>query len=289
MKFKTYNIDKNYSNTYYFLKDIGFSESFITLLRKKEGSILINENISTTRSPLFSGDILKIDLDSKKKSNFKTNDLPLNIIYEDDYLLIVNKPSGITTSPSKSHYNENLSGAILGYMQQKDENFVLRMINRLDKDTSGIIVVAKDIETYKNMGKIEKTYYAICKGVINDFITIDKPIKTINNDGINEIKRIISDVGKPAKTFVEPIEKLKNATLLKIVLEHGRTHQIRVHLSSINHPLIGDEIYGEKSSLISHSALVCKNISFKHPTTEQKISLEIDFPEDFKNLIKLLK
>lgn len=289
MKFKSYKIDKNYDHTYYFLKDIGFSESFITAIRKKEGSILINDSKANTRSPLFSGDVLKIDLDSKKKSTFKTNDMPLTILYEDDFLLIVNKPSGITSSPSKSHYNKNLSGAILGYMQQKDENFVLRMINRLDKDTAGIIIVAKDIETYKNIGKIEKTYYAVCKGIIENNLIIDKPIETITKDGINEIKRVISPTGKAAKTFVTPVEKLKNSTLLEINIEHGRTHQIRVHLSSIDHPLVGDELYGEKSSLISHSALVCKSVKFKHPSTDKIVEISIDFPEDFQNLINLLR
>ena len=288
MKEMAYKIEKDYKHVYYFLKDMDFSEAFITLLRKNDKSIMINNSFANTKSPLSSGDILKIALDLKEKSSFLSNNEPIDIVFEDDYILVVNKPSGVSCSPSRSHYSQNLAGSILGYMQQKDPNFVLRMKNRLDKDTAGLVIVAKDILTYNKLENIDKTYHAICSGIIDKNLTLDFKIKTIVKDNINELKRVVSEDGKSAKTFVTPIKKLNNSTLLSLKLENGRTHQIRVHLSHINHPLIGDEIYGKKSKFISHTALICDEISFLHPTTKKKINLKINFPKDFENLIKIL-
>lgn len=285
MRYQKIIADKEYSTIYHLLKSNNCSEIFITSLRKARGLILKNKEIANTRTPVKENDEIEIALNTHKKSEFKTNQIPLNIVFEDDYLLIVNKPANLTCSPSKSHYDENLAGAILGYMLKKDENFVLRMINRLDKDTSGIIIVAKDTFSYANIGEINKSYHAVCSGIIDKGITIDKPILTINNNGINQLKRVVSNEGKKAKTYITPIKQFKDKTLLSVKIEHGRTHQIRVHLSSIEHPLIGDELYGEKSHLINHTALICKEIEFKHPITKQEIHLEIEYPEDFKNLL----
>lgn len=277
--------NKDYPTIYHLLKSNNCSEIFITSLRKTRGFILKNKEIVNTKTSVKKNDEIEIALNTHKKSEFKINQIPLDIIFEDDYLLVVNKASNLTCSPSKSHYDENLSGAILGYMIKKDENFVLRMINRLDKDTGGIIIVAKDTLSYANIGKINKIYHAICTGIIDKEMTIDSPILTINNNGINQLKRVIAPEGKEAKTYVTPIKQFGDKTLLSIKIEHGRTHQIRVHLSSIGHPLLGDELYGKKSSLINHTALLCKKAEFKHPMSKKQINLEIEYPEDFKNLL----
>ncbi len=286
MKFETFFIDRKYEYIYYYLKDQGFSEAFISSLRTKRGLILKNDEIANTRTPLEAGDILSIAMNTRKKSSFKTNTHPLEIVFEDEYLLIVNKPAGLTTSPSRSHYDENLAGAVLNYMLNKDPDFVVRIVNRLDKDTAGLVIIAKDAYTYSKLKDVKKKYYAVCEGEIEHNIILDFPIETISNNGINQIRRIVSPLGKPAKTFVTPIKHMKNSTLLEITLENGRTHQIRVHLSYIGHPLIGDEIYGQKSDRINNTALICKEISFTHPKTGEKIQLEIDFPADFKSLIE---
>lgn len=285
MKFETHLIDRDYETVYYFLKDQGFSETYISSLRKKTGQILINNQIANTRSKLQAGDFLMLNLSTKRASRFKTNDISLDIVYEDEQYLVVNKPSGLTTSPSRSHYDENLSGAVLNYMQEKDPDFVVRIINRLDKDTAGLVIIAKDSVSYNKIGKIEKTYYAICTGILDKNMTLDYPIETISNNGINQLRRIVSPLGKAAKTYVTPIECFNNLSLLEIKLEHGRTHQIRVHLSHIGHPLLGDEVYGEPSTLINHTALVCKKVCFIHPKTKEKITLEANYPEDFKALL----
>ncbi len=285
MKFRDYKIEKDYKHIYYFLKENGFSETYISSLRSKKGYILVNDNPSTTRSPLKLGDILKLCLDTKQKTQILKNSIQLNIVFEDDFYLIVNKPHRLSTSPSKSHYTENLAGAILNYMQKKDPNFVLRILNRLDYDTAGLIIVAKDVESYSKICNIEKKYFAICNGIINKEILIDEPILTIIENGINQQKRVVDLMGKAAQTHVIPVQKFDNKTLISLKLKHGRTHQIRVHLAHINHPLLGDKIYNSEKSNLSHTALICKEIFFLHPFTNKEIFLEIPFSKVFEEIL----
>lgn len=288
MAYKKYIIEKQYKSVYFFLKSNGFSENFITNLRKKEGYIKVNDNIVNIRKPLSQGDELCIEDSPNTKTSIMHCILPLNIVYEDEYYLIVNKPSGLDCMPNKSHYSSNLAGAICYYFNDK-ENFVLRIINRLDKDTAGLILVAKSSIAQKDVKDIKKTYYAVCKGKIDKDIVIDKKIETIVNGGINEKRRIVSEQGKEAKTFVHPIKIGENYSLLALSLIHGRTHQIRLHLSSISHPLVGDELYGEKDEEVNHTLLICKEFSFFHPYLNKTLNFEIDFPEDFKKYIEKIK
>ena len=287
MKYQEFKINKNYQTIYYFLKDEGFAENFITNLRKTWGNLKVNDEIVNIRKSLKIGDKLEINSNPNSKTTIMQCILPLDIVYEDKYYLLINKPSGLNCMPSRSHYTYNLAGAICNYMKDKDDNFVLRIINRLDKDTAGIIIVAKDSISANKLKDIKKTYHAICEGEIKEKITINKKIKTITINGKNEHKRIIRDDGQTAITHITPISHNKDYSLLSITLEHGRTHQIRLHLSSIGHSLIGDELYGQTSDLINHTALLCKKISFYHPYLEKELHFEIDYPEDFKTLIKL--
>lgn len=286
MKFQTILSNKNYEKLYYLLKDENLSEAYISRLRKKEGLLLVNGIAANMKTIVKKGDKVEIAEELSSKSSFKHCDLHLDIVFEDDFLLVINKPSNLACIPNKSHYNLNLAGAVCKYMDKKSENFVYRIINRLDKDTSGLVVIAKNLFAYNNIGQIEKTYEAICEGKINEEIVIDKPIYTENINGINTMKRIISPLGKEAQTFVYPIKSNQNLSHIKLKINHGRTHQIRVHLSSISHPLLGDIIYGKKSDLINHTALICKEISFIHPKTRQNISLSASYEQDFQTLIK---
>lgn len=288
MKYQEYKITKNYSTIYYFLKDEGFSENYISNLRKEWGNITLNDKIVNIRNELKIGDILKICSSPNKKTTIMQCILPLDIVFEDEYYLLINKPSGISCMPSKKHYQENLAGAICYYMNKKDEDFVLRIINRLDKDTSGIIIVAKDSISQNKIKDIEKTYIAICEGKIDRNITIDKKIKTENINGINVKKRHISQDGQDATTFATPITYNEQFSLIRLNLIHGRTHQIRVHLSSINHPLLGDTLYGKENPHINHTALVCKELSFYHPYLNKTLTFSIELPQEFDTLIKKL-
>ena len=280
MKFQAYTIDKEYRSIYHFLKDYSFSENYISNLRKTWGNFVVNGEVVNIRKPLFKNDKLEINSNPNTKTTIMHCILPLDIVYEDEYYLLINKPSGISTMPNRSHYSYNLAGAICKYMEEKDENFVLRIANRLDKDTSGIVIVAKDSIALKAL-KAQKTYYAICEGMIESEIVINEKILTINENGINQIKRIVSPLGKDAKTYVRPIKNDSKHTLLEIKLEHGRTHQIRVHMSHIGHALVGDSLYGQKSALISRTALHCGKVEFCHEFKKELISVSTHFPDDF--------
>jgi len=286
MKYQEFKINKDYKTIYYFLKEQGFAENFITNLRKVWGNLKINNEIVNIRQPLKIGDKLEINSSPNKKTTITQCIIPLDIVYEDEYYLLINKPSGLSCMPSRSYYTHNLSGAICHYMKDKEDDFVLRIINRLDKDTAGLIIVAKDSISANKLTNVKKVYNAICVGEIKQNLTINKKIKTITNNGINQHKRIINEDGQEATTYITPISQNKDFSLLSIKLEHGRTHQIRLHLSSIGHPLIGDELYGNKNDLINHTALLCKEISFYHPYLEKELYFNVDYPEDFKKLIK---
>lgn len=287
-RFQKYVINKDYRSVYHFLKDNGFSENYITNLRKKMGNIVLNGQSVTIRTGLKQNDILEINSNPNTSTSIMQCIIPLDIVYEDDYYLLVNKPSGLACMPSRSHYYENLAGAICYYMRQKMPSFTLRIINRLDKDTSGIIIVAKDSIAQKEIKDIDKIYYALCEGKIDKEIMIDANIQTITENGINQHKRIVSPEGKPAKTYVEPIRFNDSYSLIKLKLENGRTHQIRVHLSSIGHPLVGDCIYGNKSEFIDHTVLLCSEISFYHPFLNKTLTFKVPFPKDFEELASKL-
>ena len=289
MKFQTYKIEKEFKNIYYFLKANGFSENFISNLRKDWGNFVVNEEIVNIKKGLRPGDILQINNNPNKKTSIMQCIIPLDIVFEDKYYLLVNKPSGIPCMQTRSHYSNNMAGAICNYMSTKEEDFVLRIINRLDKDTAGIIIVAKDSISQNKIQNIEKIYHAVCCGQVEKDITINSPIKTVVINGKNQHKRIIAPDGKDATTLVSPIKTNNNLSLVSAKLIHGRTHQIRLHLSSIGHPLIGDTLYGEKSNIISHTALICKQVSFFHPYENKVLNFEIDYPESFKHLLKSTK
>ncbi len=284
MEYQQFIIDKDYKSVYHFLKSNGVSERYTSFLRKQIGYILLDDTPVKIVEPIKEGQILKIANNDNSKSSIMPCILPLDIVYEDAYYLLINKPAGISTIPNRSHYDYNLSGGVMHYL---GEGSTIRVLNRLDKDTAGIVIFAKNLIACNKIKNIEKTYYALCEGVMQSPITINSPIQTLIENGINVRKRIISPNGKPATTYVTPIMQLEGYSLIKLKLEHGRTHQIRLHLSSIGHPLLGDEIYGKKSSVIFHSALVCKEISFFHPFLNKTLNFEIDFPEDINKLIKI--
>lgn len=275
--------DLNKPTVYYYLKNQQFSESYIKKLRNFPNAILLNNTPATTRDIIKDGDILKILTNPSKQTQIGLcNKNNLNIIFEDDDFLIINKPHNLACMPTQSHYNENLGGQICAYMNEKDKDFVLRIKNRLDKDTAGIIVVAKNLLAYHNLNQIDKEYHALCQ---NPFLqsqqTIDKPIETQTINGVNIMKRVISENGKRAITHVSLIKNYKDYSLVKCTLETGRTHQIRVHLASINHPLIGDELYNSTTQSSSHTMLILKKINFVHFRTKSNLNFEIEYPEEW--------
>ncbi|MBP3619763.1 MAG: RluA family pseudouridine synthase [Clostridia bacterium] len=280
---------KNLKETsiYFFLKHNNFSETYINKLRKESEFLILNGKPATLKTKIRNGDILQVATNpTTNTTQILAIDIPLDIIFEDNDYLIVNKPHNLACMPSQSHYFDNLGGRIVSYMK-KSNNFILRIINRLDKDTAGIVVIAKNLLAYKNFKFASKEYFALCEGHFDKTkTTINKPILTINNNGINEMKRIVSTDGKTAITHIETIQKFSKHSLIKAILETGRTHQIRVHTSSENHALLYDPIYNPKYKEVpfnnnSHTFLILKKISFIHFQNNKEITLEVPFPDDW--------
>jgi len=294
--YKILNEDEG-KTVYEFLKEKGVSENFVKSLRKCIDNISINDNPSKTNDILHAGSTLKISCDAKQNKN-QTNITPtscvvsiitpLDIVYEDEFMLIVNKPAGLSCMPTRSHFNGNLGKQILEYLSFSQTNPVLRIPFRLDLDTAGIVVAFKNqlaFSLFKN-ANFNKTYHAIVEGKVDKQLTINEPIETIvSPDGINQQKRIVSKNGKNAITYILPLLFNENNSLVEAKIVTGRTHQIRVHLSFINHSLIGDKLYGKASNFMSFAALICKKITFFHPIKNEQINIEVEYPKSIKNFV----
>lgn len=263
-----------------FLREFGVSSSLLTRLKKNENGITLNGEFAKAIEFLHSGDILKIRIEENGKAPQKNPKLKLEIIYEDEDILIVNKPAFMPVHESRNHRGDTLANAVACIL---DEGNAFRAVFRLDRDTSGLVLIAKnELAAAKLAGKIEKDYYAICDGALTHDGTVDAPIKRV---GDSIIKRCVSPDGERAVTHYSIIKKYEDRTLVKLKLETGRTHQIRVHFSHIGHPLTGDTLYGNASPLIDRQALHCKTLYFTHPITNKKIAVSCDFPDDFGGLL----
>ncbi len=249
------------------------------LINKKV--IYLNDKVCDTRNIANTGDIISIDLSYvEDTSNVVPTKMDLNIIYEDDAILVLNKPSGISTHPSMLHFENSLSNGVKYYFDSIDLHKKIRPVNRLDLHTSGLIIFAKNeyiqecLIKQMESNSLKKEYHAIINGYLeNKKGTIDKPIARKQN---SIIERCIDQNGKRAVTHYEVVKEFDDHSLVKCTLETGRTHQIRVHFASINHPLLGDSLYGEKSNLIDGQALMCTKLSFIHPISNKILEFKLD-------------
>lgn len=262
-----------------FLRDFGVSSSLLTKLKQTENGITVNGKFARTIDFLHNNDILKISITNK--GHMPTpSDIPLTVIYEDDDILVVDKPPFMPVHESRNHRGDTLSNAVANHVK---EDTAFRAVYRLDRDTSGLVLIAKnELAASKLAGKIKKDYYAIVNGVLKDNGTIDAPIKRL---GESIIKRCVSEDGERAVTHYEVVKANEKYSLLKINLETGRTHQIRVHFSNFGFPLVGDTLYGDESKIVNRQLLHCKDIYFNHPITNKEMHLSCEFPNDFKGLI----
>lgn len=255
------------------------SNLFTRLLQKK--AVYLNGNICDTRKIVHIGDLISIDFNyPEDNSNILPTKMNLDIIYEDECFILLNKPAGIAVHPSILHFDDTLSNGLKFYFDTINLPKKIRPVNRLDSNTSGLIVFAKNeyiqeclIQQMENH-TFKKEYLAVIVGTLPEKKgTIDKPI-TRKEGSI--IERCISPNGKKSITHFEVLKEWKDYSLIKCILETGRTHQIRVHFASIGHPLLGDDLYGEKSELIHGQALACYRLSFTHPIMKNPLSFEID-------------
>ena len=291
-----YIVNENkYSNVKEVLK-VHFEISDRLLVKlKKNQQIYLNDTLCYVDHKINIGDKILADLTFEEESeNIVPTKVDLEIIYEDDYLLIVNKSPNLPVHPSISHYENSLSNGIKYYFNQIELNKKIRPVNRLDKDTSGLVVFAKHEYIQELLIKQMKTnvfkkeYLAILTGhLLNKNGKIDASIARKDN---SIIEREINNSGEQAITHYELIKNYiynnQELSLVKFILETGRTHQIRLHSKHIGHPIIGDSLYGKNSELISRQALHAYKITFKHPITKELKLFEIDLPEDMKNIIR---
>lgn len=275
----------------------GKSRSYLQALIQK-GNILINSKYIKSNYKLKSYDEVEIILPEPLELKVEAEDINLDIIYEDKDLIVVNKPQGMVVHPAPGNYNGTLVNALLFHCKDLSTiNGVVRpgIVHRIDKDTTGILVVAKNDNAHNILSEqlrnhsMKREYYAIVEGRIKDDNgIIDKPLARNKKD---RLKIAIVEGGRRAVTHYEVIERYKSTTLVKCVLETGRTHQIRVHMSSIGHPLVGDPLYGFKKQRykLNGQTLHAKTLGFMHPTKKEYMEFTSELPLYFRELLEKLR
>lgn len=273
------------------------SRSYIQNLIEDE-NIRVNGKVKKSNYKLKPMDVVSIEIPEPVALDVKGEEIPLDILYEDSDVIVVNKPQGMVVHPASGVYTGTLVNALLGHCNDLSGiNGVTRpgIVHRIDKDTSGVIVVAKNDYSHNKLAQqlkdhsMTRAYVALVEGIINnDEGTIDAPLA---RHPIERIKIAVVKDGRKAVTHYKICERFKNNTLVECRLETGRTHQIRVHMSHIGHPLVGDPVYGFKKQRfnLDGQMLHAKKLGFIHPTTEKYIEFETPIPEYFEKIIKILR
>ena len=289
LEYKITNLTKYNSIKAILKEEFLMSDRLIAKL-KNTSQIYIN-NKPVYINYIFSiGDILSVNLDFNEDSaNIVPTKMELDILYEDESMLILNKPAGIPVHPSMEHYNDSLSNGVKYYFNQISLKRKIRPVNRLDRNTSGIVIFAKNQYIQECLIKQMKTdnfkkeYLALVNGNLSKKEqTVSAPISRKEN---SIIERCVNTNGSEAITIVELLKNFDNYSLIKCILKTGRTHQIRVHMQFINHSILGDTLYGIPSNLINRQALHAYKVSFTHPITKENITIIAELPEDMKRLI----
>ena len=260
---------------------------------KREKTVLVNGQFKKPSTNIFKGDLIEVKID-EDMANFEPQDLNLDIIYDDFDIIMVNKPPFMVVHPTKSHFDKTIANGVTDYIIKKDEKVKVRFVNRLDMNTSGLVIVAKNAYAHhvlsKDMSddKVSKKYITVVKGIVKDDEgTINQPIYRPTEDSV---KRVVDERGQASITHYKVLERLNDATVLEVKLETGRTHQIRVHMNYIGHGIIGDELYGYvDETLINRQALHAYSLEFMQPRTKEVLKFKANIPKDMKELIDKLK
>ncbi len=287
-----------------YLKQKHYSRSVITLLKQTPSGILVNQAWAYVSYILQEGDILTVRLIERPIKTEKPADtpkiqpvnLPISIVYEDMDILVVNKPAHMPTHPSMKHYDNTLANAAAYHAKKRGEYYPFRCINRLDRDTSGLTIIAKNpysscvlYEQMRNR-QIRRIYYAVVEGMTDKEGIINVPIAR-RPDTIIE-RTVDFTAGEHAVTHYKTLAQKDGLSFLKLWLETGRTHQIRVHMSYIGHPLIGDFLYNPKektkNSQLQRQALHAGNLEFVHPITGQMLRFSTPLPEDILKFLHMI-
>ena len=266
----------------------------------REGLVLYNDKVAKASIKLKSGDRIHLTEKEAEPLDIRAEEIPLSVVYEDEDLLVINKPRGMVVHPAPGHFSGTLVNAVLAYAGDSlsSINGVYRpgIVHRIDKDTSGLLLVCKNDFSHKALAKqlqehsITRRYHALCKGHFKEVEgTIDAPI---GRDEKNRKQQAINRIhGKDAITHFRVLENLRDASLVECRLETGRTHQIRVHMKSIGHPLLGDPLYGPKKNpyAIQGQALHAMVLGFVHPRSGKYMEFQAAYPEDFLKLLNSLR
>lgn len=266
-----------------FLRTAGYSRHVIIHLKKTENGILLNGEWAYVGQFLKEGDHLEIRIiEFESSEQIVPAELPLDIVYEDEDLLIINKPADMPIHPSINNYDNTLANALMWYYQQKGETFVYRCINRLDRDTTGLLIVAKNMLSggiLSDMSKkreIHREYLAIAEGEVPQEGVIDAPIARKEE---SVIERCVDfEKGDRAVTHYWRLDYRNGYSLVRLKLETGRTHQIRVHMKYLGHPLTGDYLYNPDYRILNHQALHSWKLAFRHPITGAQMQFKADPP-----------
>lgn len=263
----------------------------------ENGDITVNGKKAEKKTKVQSGDEIRINVPEPEALEAVAQDIPIDIVYEDDSVIVVNKPQGMVVHPAPGNPDGTLVNGLLYHCSLSDINGVVRpgIVHRIDKDTSGLLIVAKTNEAHESLSKQLKErktmrrYYCIVNGNIKeDSGTINKPI---GRHPIDRKKMAVVAGGREAVTHFKVLERFGQYTLVECVLETGRTHQIRVHMASIGHSIVGDPVYGAKKERFKTNGqlLHAKTIGFEHPKTKEVMEFDSELPEYFKDVLNKLK
>lgn len=274
------------------------SRSYLSKLIE-DGNVLVNGKKEPASYRVKTNDEISLEIPEDSMTTIKAQDIPLDVVYEDSDILIINKPQGMVVHPANGHHEGTLVNAILNHCTDLSSiNGVVRpgIVHRIDKDTSGLICIAKNDNAHQNLAEQLKThsmnreYYALVKGVIKENSgSINMPLA---REKANRLRMGISKEGKPAVTHFEVVERYKDTTLVKCKLVTGRTHQIRVHMSAIGHPVEGDPLYyGKFYNRIYNNGqlLTAYKLHLTHPRTGKEMEFEIELPDYFKEILSKLE
>ena len=264
----------------------------------EQGNILVNGKKQKVAYKIAENDVITVEQEEPKQIELKAQKIPLEVIYEDEDIIVVNKPKGMVVHPANGNPDGTLVNAIMDICKDSLSGIggEIRpgIVHRLDKDTSGLLIVAKNDMAHVQMSEqiknheVKKTYIALVRGVIKENeATIDMPIGRSTSD---RKKMAVTKNGKNAVTHIKVLKRYDKYTLLEINIETGRTHQIRVHLSHIGYPIIGDSTYsnGKNEFGVEGQCLHAKSLEFKHPITKKEMKLEAPLPKYFQDIIKKL-
>ncbi|MFD2443210.1 RluA family pseudouridine synthase [Bacillus sp. CGMCC 1.16607] len=274
-----------------FLKEREISKAALTDIKFGGGGIFVNGKEVNVRYVLGEDDTLKVVFPLEIPSEgMRKENIPLNIVFEDEYLLVVNKPPFMNTIPSREHPTGSLANAILGYYERIGLIAAPHIVTRLDRNTSGLVLIAKHrhvhhlLSKQQKNGLVDRMYVALVHGQLGeDSGTVKEPIGR-KLDSI--IEREVTVNGQYACTHYQILQRYNEICYIQLKLETGRTHQIRVHMSYLGHPIVGDDLYGGEIELINRQALHCRKLSFFHPFNKKILSFEVPVASDMENIMK---